>query len=85
MIRSMTGGVPVLELFARVDAEHTLPLDWQAWGNQAQITVAAIEPRPPEVVTQVHAAPTSDEALEIPGFLRRSADNVAPFFPSAPR
>jgi N6-adenosine-specific RNA methylase IME4 len=37
MIRTMTGGVPVLELFARVDAEHPLPPDWQAWGNQAQL------------------------------------------------
>ena len=36
MIRSMTGGVPVLELFARVDEEHPLPPDWIAWGNQSQ-------------------------------------------------
>ncbi len=35
MIRTMTGGVPVLELFARVDGEHPLPPDWLAWGNQA--------------------------------------------------
>jgi N6-adenosine-specific RNA methylase IME4 len=36
VIQRMTGGVPVLELFARVDAEHPLPADWIAWGNQAQ-------------------------------------------------
>jgi N6-adenosine-specific RNA methylase IME4 len=39
MIRTMTGGVPVLELFARVDAEHPLPPDWEAWGNQAVVAV----------------------------------------------
>lgn len=35
MIRTMTGGLPVLELFARVDDENPLPPDWLAWGNQA--------------------------------------------------
>ena len=92
MIRSMTGGVPVLELFARVDDEHQLPPDWHAWGNQAQITIAAIEPQPsgaimkPAAVTPaVHIAPESGEFLEIPASLRRSADNVAPFFPTVPR
>jgi hypothetical protein len=28
-------GLPVLELFARVDAEHPLPEGWGAWGNQS--------------------------------------------------
>lgn len=38
MLRSMAGpSVPVLELFARVDAEHPLPADWHAWGNQAVV------------------------------------------------
>ncbi|QUS40592.1 hypothetical protein RPMA_18420 [Tardiphaga alba] len=36
MIQTMTGGLPVLELFARVDDEHPLPEGWDAWGNQAQ-------------------------------------------------
>lgn len=35
MIQAMTGGLPVLELFARVDAEHPLPQGWDGWGNQA--------------------------------------------------
>ncbi|UGA46704.1 hypothetical protein HU230_0011950 [Bradyrhizobium quebecense] len=35
MIAAMSGGVPALELFARVDAEHPLPPGWDAWGNQA--------------------------------------------------
>ncbi|MDA9499297.1 MT-A70 family methyltransferase [Bradyrhizobium sp. CCBAU 11357] len=37
MIASMAGGLPVLELFARVDAEHPLPEGWGAWGNQAAV------------------------------------------------
>lgn len=36
MIQTMTGGLPVLELFARVDDGHPLPEGWDAWGNQAQ-------------------------------------------------
>lgn len=35
MILEMTGFLPVLELFARVDAEHPLPEGFIAWGNQA--------------------------------------------------
>ena len=38
MIVAMSGGVPVLELFARVDADHPLPEAWVGWGNQAQPT-----------------------------------------------
>jgi N6-adenosine-specific RNA methylase IME4 len=36
MIASMTGGLPVLELFARFDVENPLPPNWQAWGNEAR-------------------------------------------------
>ncbi len=36
MIEVMTGGLPVLELFARVDDEHPLPAGWEAWGNEAR-------------------------------------------------
>lgn len=40
MIRTMAGeGVPVLELFARVDPANPMPADWEAWGNEAQIVV----------------------------------------------
>jgi N6-adenosine-specific RNA methylase IME4 len=35
MIIDMTGGLPVLELFARVDAEHPLPRRFEGWGNEA--------------------------------------------------
>lgn len=43
MIATMVGQdsdgqpLPVLELFARVDAEHPLPANWDAWGNQAGV------------------------------------------------
>jgi hypothetical protein len=35
MIAKMTGGLPVLELFARHDPANPLPQNWQAWGNQS--------------------------------------------------
>lgn len=43
MIASMTGGLPVLELFARVDDEHPLPDGWEAWGNQSNSPETASE------------------------------------------
>lgn len=36
MINDMTGGVPVLELFAREDGEHELPENFFTWGNQSR-------------------------------------------------
>jgi hypothetical protein len=41
--------------------------------------------KPAAVTPAVHIAPESGEFLEIPASLRRSADNVAPFFPTVPR
>jgi hypothetical protein len=41
--------------------------------------------KPATVIPGVHIAPESGESLEIPAYLRRSADNVAPFFPTATR
>ncbi|WP_074129305.1 hypothetical protein [Bradyrhizobium sp. NAS96.2] len=46
MIAAMGGGVPALELFARVDAEHPLPPGWHAWGNQTAPAVVDVEPGP---------------------------------------
>jgi N6-adenosine-specific RNA methylase IME4 len=37
MITEFTGGQDVLELFARVDAEHPLPPNFKAWGNEAEL------------------------------------------------
>lgn len=41
MINRMTGGVPVLELFAREDDEHVLPPNFFTWGNQSKNTAEA--------------------------------------------
>jgi len=41
MINDMTGGVPVLELFAREDDEHILPSNFYTWGNQSKGTADA--------------------------------------------
>jgi N6-adenosine-specific RNA methylase IME4 len=41
MIASMTGGLPVLELFARDDPDHPLPAGWEGWGNEAPANEAA--------------------------------------------
>jgi N6-adenosine-specific RNA methylase IME4 len=38
MINDMTGGVQVLELFAREDDEHVLPENFYTWGNQSKNT-----------------------------------------------
>jgi N6-adenosine-specific RNA methylase IME4 len=55
MIATMTGGLPVLELFARVDAEHPLPEGWEAWGNQSQSSDGGVESRHAE-------SPLTDQA-----------------------
>lgn len=41
MINDMTGGVPVLELFAREDEEHVLPPNFFTWGNQSKNSAEA--------------------------------------------
>jgi N6-adenosine-specific RNA methylase IME4 len=38
MINDMTGGMPVLELFAREDDDHVLPPNFFTWGNQSKNT-----------------------------------------------
>jgi len=45
MITDMTGGLPVLELFAREDDAHPLPANFFTWGNQSNNT--AEQPDPP--------------------------------------
>ncbi|BAL77057.1 MT-A70 family methyltransferase [Bradyrhizobium cosmicum] len=59
MIASMAGGLPVLELFARVDAEHPLPEGWGAWGNQSGEDSKLPEP---SGETEVAAAEATDGA-----------------------
>jgi N6-adenosine-specific RNA methylase IME4 len=57
MIGSMVGGLPVLELFARVDAEHPLPEGWGAWGNQSGVSAQGAE-----ISDQIGASDSSSPA-----------------------
>jgi N6-adenosine-specific RNA methylase IME4 len=44
MINDMTGGVPVLELFAREDDDNPLPPNFFTWGNESKNTAERPEP-----------------------------------------
>lgn len=65
MINDMTGGVPVLELFAREDGEHVLPPNFFTWGNQSKNTAevpvdsfgSPIPHNENGEVTEAHGAP----------------------------
>lgn len=63
MIRRMTEGVPVLELFARVDAQHPLPQGFYSWGNQAGDVIDAATG---EVIDEAPSDVTSDRGVETP-------------------
>ena len=58
MINAMTGGVPVLELFAREDAEHPLPANFFTWG--AQSTNSAEQPEPAPFLPVTTRSPGAD-------------------------
>jgi N6-adenosine-specific RNA methylase IME4 len=69
MIASMTGGLPVLELFARVDAEHPLPKGWDAWGNQSGNDITEITEIADEAAAHgctAPAPPSAGDAAELP-------------------
>ncbi|GAB9224905.1 hypothetical protein BDS110ZK18_67110 [Bradyrhizobium diazoefficiens] len=61
MVGKDSGGnpLPVLELFARVDAEHPLPENWAAWGNQAGVSALSAE-----ISTAPDATPSPSSARE---------------------
>lgn len=69
MIATMVGKdsdgapLPVLELFARVDAEHPLPENWDAWGNQAGVALGAPQGAI-ESPTDAAASPSSADVAE---------------------
>src|ERR1700733_555349 len=42
MINDFTGSQSVLELFARVDADHPLPPNFTAWGNEVDDLIASL-------------------------------------------
>lgn len=78
MINDMTGGLPVLELFAREDVDRVLPPNFFTWGNQSKNTaeIACDESFASDTGEITHASPLRDQ-LEIPAFLRRTADKSA--------
>src|SRR5690606_27528268 len=91
MIATMCGGLPVMELFARVDAEHPLPPKWEGWGNQTSPssgdneiaeTVApgstADDSTAGNATMLPVAAPTlsADDGLDLPACLRRTKSEV---------
>jgi N6-adenosine-specific RNA methylase IME4 len=68
MINAMTGSLPVLELFAREDNEHSLPSNFYTWGNQSKNT-AELAPRNPEtgeIIEPVANASSPDAATAEP-------------------
>lgn len=69
MISAMTGGLPVLELFARADPDHPLPPNWEAWGDEA-----------PQSEIESRAKPWSDRAAD-----RLESDEVGVGLPSGGR
>lgn len=46
MIDTMTGSLPSLELFARVDPDNPLPPNWSVWGNQSAADGGGSLPQP---------------------------------------
>lgn len=61
MIDAMTGGVPVLELFAREDDEHPLPPNFYTWGNQSKNTAEIETPHDADgvVIEETHQRPAT--------------------------
>ncbi|MCB1394269.1 MT-A70 family methyltransferase, partial [Nitrobacter sp.] len=60
MIATMCGGLPVMELFARVDAEHPLPDNWHAWGNEAPAQDSLAKADAEIVATEGAQAPAAE-------------------------
>ncbi len=79
MINDMTGGVPVLELFAREDPARPLPANFFTWGNQSDNTAEMIDPETGEIGNTGLAG--NDDVTEIPIFLpscgRETAANTS--------
>lgn len=86
VINRMTGGVPVLELFAREDDENPLPPNFFTWGNQSTNSAERpeaerIDSDTGEITGLALASPktspamppaASEDGLDIPDFLRRA-------------
>lgn len=63
MIAKMTGGLPVLELFARADDEFPLPANWETWGNESKHTTG----EPPGFSGSQHAEADPDREAGLGG------------------
>lgn len=74
MIRTMVGaGVPVFEMFARVDDEHPLPPDFYAWGNQSGQSI------PPDIAVDTVDEPFDPVSGELsPDSTNGAAENATP-------
>ena len=58
MINAMTGGVPVLELFAREDDKTILPPNFFTWGNQSKNTAETYDCETGEIEHDASEAPS---------------------------
>lgn len=67
MINAMTGGVQVLELFAREDDEHVLPPNFFTWGNQSKNTAEVVDPETGEILDTAVVAATPEQSPTDPG------------------
>lgn len=78
MIATMCGGLPVMELFARVDAEHPLPPKWEGWGNQ---TSPSSDDATAESATITNETAETSIAVSLPSCANlqlRPAETIAP-------
>ncbi|GEC15175.1 MT-A70 family methyltransferase [Nitrobacter winogradskyi] len=78
MIATMCGGLPVMELFARVNAEHPLPPKWEGWGNQ---TSPSSDDATTESATITNETAETSIAVSLPSCANlqlRPAETIAP-------
>jgi Transcriptional activator, adenine-specific DNA methyltransferase len=64
MINAMSGGLPVLELFAREDKEHVLPTNFYTWGNQSKNTadLQSHDPSTGEIIEYTEPSTNSESS-----------------------
>ncbi|MGY4294600.1 N6-adenosine-specific RNA methylase IME4 [Bradyrhizobium sp. i1.4.4] len=74
MIVKMTGGIPVLECFARHDANFPLPPNWDSWGNEAAPPGTSINL--PQFLP-AHEAKSLDEIGQLASPMPQSSDGCS--------
>ena len=79
MINAMSGGLPVLELFAREDDEHVLPPNFFTWGNQSKNTAnepyAEVTVKPDDAEMLSSRRFSADDIGDLPDFLKRRRES----------